>query len=92
MHLNSLALAKYRPNVFVTKSYFKVALYDNLKLSFFLIYFSTGISSSTQTFKHYQTGAASVSRVAEGELVALHGCSTMMNYISFFKHLCKPSD
>ena len=28
---------------------------------FFVIYISTGISSSTQAFKHYQTGAASLS-------------------------------
>ena len=28
---------------------------------FFVIYFSTGISSSTQTFEHHQTGSAGLS-------------------------------
>lgn len=44
--------------------YFKVALFDYMYLRlilFVVVYFSTGISSSTQTFKHHQTGAAGLS-------------------------------
>ena len=59
----------------------------NLYSFFFLIYFSTGLSSSTQTFKYYQTGAAGLSWVAEGELIAVCGCFTMMNYYLIFLRL-----